>query len=252
MHYVKRGILFILICCGICSNLSIAQTSKSYEREVISHKNSTSINYTFYPTREISQFKQFSSFFHQCGMPSLPKVRDYIIVPKHAFVSFKVQSKNEKKFSQLTIPQSKAVTIDSDNYTDSICSLNYSLQNQELPSNSGSYIRTFEFENFDLVLFEIFPYRYNPSTKELFASQNVEVTIASTPQNRGARTVSISPVELAICQGAANYSQFSSTFNLVRSISLNYLIVTHPLFKNAADSLALWKSQQRSFLLHKM
>lgn len=245
MSNLKSILLILLFVFNSVDSQLLAQNMDGVHKKLTFDKSKIQIEYNFKPITDFrNHFKSYSSFFHQCGMPSLPIIRDYIIIPKHSFVSLKASSKKENRISNISIVQSKPVSIDSDNYTDSICNSNYSNIDRNLPSLDGAQVRLFEFDNFDIILFEVYPFKYNPLRKVLIASQNVVIQVNTKINNTFRKPLLVSPIDQAICLSALNYSQVASSIKTITDTALNYIVITHPLLRPAADSLALWKSQQ--------
>ena len=238
--------IFTVIVLVLFTFISIsAQSFAEAEKEMFVNRNSIRIHYkTQSFDNERVVFNGFSSFFHQCGMPDLPLIRDYVIIPKKSKLQFKVIVNHKIGKNNVVIPQSKPKTIDSDNVTDSICSSSYDSLSVFLPVTNGLRSKVLEFPTFDLLFFEVYPFQYNPTRKVLSVADDITIEIFLSGAYKKEKTVSITPLEEAICLHAVNYQEVAKSFRAAVDSFPNYVIVTHSQFAQAADTLALWKAQQ--------
>jgi PKD repeat protein len=219
------------------------QSAADVKKKIDAKGNLIYISYSA-PVADRAGFAGFTTFFHQCGMPSLPIIRDYVIVPKNCKFRFTVKTKRESFKNNVFIPQSKPQTIDSDNFTDSICDGAYDGWTGFLPAVNGSMTKVLEFSSFDLLFFEVYPYRYNPAQRTLSTAEELVVEIAYSNSNQNQGQIPITPMELAFCTRALNYDAMAKSFRTSIDSFPNYVIVTQTAFAQAADTLALWKAQQ--------
>jgi len=222
-----------------------AQSSSVMKKKIVANGNSIQIDYKTQPVEnERILFDGYASFFHQCGMPDLPIIRDYVILPKKSHPRFKVKVNRRSAKYNIAIPQSKPKTIDSDNVTDSVCNSSYDIQSVLLPTANALMTKVLEFSTFDLLLFEVYPFQYNPFQKVLSTAEEViiEITFSDVPKKQD--HISITPLEESFCTRALNYPEVAKSFRTAIDSFPNYVIVTQTSFALAADTLALWKAQQ--------
>lgn len=240
MKKILVFIIFIFFSIIVC----FAQQSGA-KKEIRVFNKTIQIHYKSDYSDDVSVvFSKYSSFFHQCGMPNLPVIRDYVIIPKKSHPNFKISATHRSPRIGVEINQSKPQTIDSDVVPDSICSLSYASQTQFLPTTNGLMTKILEFSGFDLLYFEVYPFQYNPAQKVLSMADDVliEIDLSSAPKTQN--FIEISPLEESFCKQAVNFLQWSKSFRTVVDSFPNYVIVTHSQFAQAADTLALWKAQQ--------
>ncbi len=238
--------IFTVITSVLLTMISVAaQPLAGTEKEIFASGNSIRIHYKTQPFRdERVVFCKYYSFFHQCGMPNLPLIRDYVIIPKKSKPQFKVIVNHKIGKNNVFIPQSKPKTIDSDNVTDSICNSSYDAQSILLPTANGIMTKVLEFSAFDLLFFEVYPFQYNPAQKILSVADDIAIEISFSNVLKRQNAIAITPLEESFCMQAVNFKEVAKSFRTAVDSFPNYVIVTHSQFTQAADTLALWKAQQ--------
>lgn len=241
---MKSKYLLIIILLFFFQPILFSQTKEGISRSVSMSTEKIKIDYSLGSFSEVkSLFSNFNLFFHQCGMPSVPILTDFVVLPKGSFSNFKISTALQKKTIPLAIPQSTPKTIDSDQFVDSICSTEYHQIDTYLPSQKGEISSLLEFEGFDVLYFYVYPFQYNPLRKKLDIYTNLSVEI-SVNHAFDVIPQSVNSVDYSILSKAANFNKISQFFVSANDSFSNYVIVTHPTFSQAADSFALWKSQQ--------
>lgn len=239
--YKFRSLLFF--CALIFFSMPLyAQKDLLFNRKMTLLKDKIRIDYTFSAESDVkAMFAQYKIFFHQCGMPLLPKMNECVALPKKALPVFKVVSQ-DAVVKNFVIQQSSPVTIDSDQIVDTVCAPNYWQINRELPSNSGRFSSLMELHSLDLFFYEIYPFQYNPQKRELTINTHISVEIELN--SAFLSQLDISALDYLMVKSAINYSSIEKNLRSVVDTFPNYIIVTHPDFNLAANKLALWKSQQ--------
>ncbi len=241
MHRLK-SILFFSFVLFFCLHLN-AQKNSMNNRQVTVLKDKIVIDYTFSANNDFtSMVSGFKLYFHQCGMPLLPKLNEYVVVPKKSKPLLKISSKSVTLKNTL-VAQSIPTTIDSDLFIDSVCSQNYWETNQILPTVSGQSVAFMELEPMDLLFFELYPFQYNPKRRELTINTRITVEI-SLETAFGDKQVEVSSLDYLMFSSSLNFTSVQQNLKSISDTFPNYVIVTHPSFSLAAKTLALWKEQQ--------
>lgn len=221
-----------------------AQQRQGYQKKVKISSGNIHIDYTYQSPYNSATFSHFTSFWHECGMPALPILRDFVIIPKKAHPSFSLTTRTVKNINKVSIPQSKPNTIDSDPEIKLICDDSYLSINQFLPSTNGRLIKTLEFDTFDLLFFEIYPFQYNPAQKKLSIASELSVDIECDLLKNSRTLIPISSLEYSYCNSALNFQSIKSQLRLNSDTFPVYIIISNSQLNVAANNLSLWKSQQ--------
>jgi PKD repeat protein len=192
----------------------------------------------------ISYLKPYIEGFgstQQYGKPSLPVYFDIVVVPSEA-VSVSVESNKTESSSGLAWPSQPLLsdsdtshqpfTIDDDFYN------NY---NGNFPSGAVSIDRFVKFNGQTLALVKIAPVQYDPSLQQFVFHRNLSYTIHYNQSFTHPISESQKKQLSGICLNKESLGTIPA--KAVSNKLPNYLILTHPLFVNAADSLAMWKTQ---------
>ncbi len=238
----KKYLLFLFFIL-LLSLDSAAQINRYTQRTVSISASKILVEYSIADFSDVkSLFSNYKLFFHQCGMPSVPIINDFVFVPKHSNPNFSVKTSFKRKIIPISIPQSIPKTIDSELFVDSVCSLSYGELDEWLPCVTALKSEVFEFESFDLLYYQVYPFQYNPKKNEL--SVNTHVSIEIELLSTFSTTKQVNAVDFSILSHAANFQLQNNVFKSVVDSFPNYVIISHPNFSAAIKTLKLWKSQQ--------
>lgn len=197
-----------------------------------------------FQNENISYLKPFIEGFgstQEYGKPSLPVYFDIVVVPSEA-VSISVAANKSESSSGLAWP-SQPILSDSDTSHQPFTIDNdfYNNYRGDFPSGAVTINRFVKFNGQTLALIKIAPVQYDPSLQQFVFHRNLSYTI----HYNQSFTSQISESQKKQLSGICLNKEALGTIpaKAVNENLPNYLILTHPLFVNAADSLAMWKTQ---------
>ncbi len=195
---------------------------------------------------------------NQAGMPDLPIVSSYVAIPRGADVVLNIKNQVTETVSGVELMPAPELPLDDDNspmryYRDEQV---YST-NALYPANPIFASEPTKIRDVDVVLVSVSPFQYNPVTKELVVTRQLDLEVAfeggngtfggdpryrSTAWDHIIRDMVINESILP----DANYQQFIQEAVQRRDTGYEYLIITpdNPDFVQLADSIKTFRTQQ--------
>lgn len=186
------------------------------------------------------------------GKPALPVRYDLVLIPKGAKTALKVTTSTPVTFHNiLACPALKPAT-DREGDPEPVFEIDTAFyqSNVKYPESPVKIIKIFQIKGMDVALVRVCPLQYLPASRTLKAFYKVSYQISFTGsddffagQNPGTDFLDkLSNVVL----NQATAKMAAEALPVQKSINgppVNYLIITHNNYLEAADSLAEWKSQ---------
>ena len=239
--------LFVLILISLC-NSGFAQTKHYSNNKIgveIFYKNSDFKFKNKDNARTQISIKNHS-FVHEEAMPLLPTKYQLIYIPENYEFSLSYQVKNSKVFKDIKLEKSHPQHIDTYGFDNDIIenSADYPIVDKWFFENCVEIVSEIEYRGHKTALVRISPVQYNPLKKEVKINYHIEYNINFTKKINSDNSKSDNSEQTI--QFLKKWVQNPEQLNLVepeRNVENNYLIITHPDFASAADTLALWKQQ---------
>jgi PKD repeat protein len=218
------------------------------------------VNYNF-PGAQINSIIQDSRVFQnlyiknfshtqEIGKASLPSHIDIILVPQGSFPSIQLLSVDTFAFNNFLIYP--ALGPASDEYgapnPEFIYDSSFYASGAFYPSSPVVLRELIHFKGMSIALVEVFPVQYLPSARKIYVHSEIKykVNFTSSTQFIDINKVSMNTLKMLpnyVLNNIALSAEIQQYINnlIVYDEDPNYLIITHPDYLQAADSLADWK-----------
>ena len=192
------------------------------------------------------------------GMPDLPVVSRYVAIPRGAAVVFNVKNQVTETIGNVDMMPAPEIPLDDDK-----APMRY-IRNEEVYSTNAFYpaepimaSKPTKIRDVDVVLVSVSPFQYNPVTKELIVTRNLDFEVifeggdgvfGGDPRYRSTAWDHIIR-DMVINESIlpnADYQSFIKEAVQRRDTGCEYLIITpdNPEFVALADSIKLFRNQQ--------
>jgi PKD repeat protein len=204
----------------------------------------------FYHLLNIENF----SHLQNIGKPAIPATNDIIIIPEGASIDIQITEQVSKIYNNFMLYPALEPATDTygDDEPEFYIDADFYNQNVQYPSNIVNVNEIIEIKGIKFAIVQIAPIQYNPSTKQLKVYSKIEYTINFTgnpssfilSENKYSNNFLKNLINIPLNNSALN-TEINSLIsnNNIANADPNYLIITHQDYIDAADSLALWKSQ---------
>lgn len=181
------------------------------------------------------------------GTPSLPVLYHAIYIPQNHDFSIRSISHQSSLKKEISLSKSIPQHIDTEGITQKTYEeiQDYPKTDRWFPSKIAQEHHIIEFRGHRILLLQINPIQYNAFRKTAQIHTNIEYTIdfhKNLQKNNEVidhRNQTISKIK----KWVVNSEQINLFSNLKSPNLASYLIITHPNYQAAADSLALWKRE---------
>lgn len=115
---------------------------------------------------------------NEAGKPNLPVISSHIAIPKGAEVSFTIKNSKTKTLKDIDILPAAEPQLDNDNSpTKHIKDNNIYDKNSFFPENQVVISDKMYIRDIEVVMLSITPFQYNPITKELIVTYDMEIEV---------------------------------------------------------------------------
>ena len=195
---------------------------------------------------------------NEAGMPDLPVVSRYVAIPRGADVVLNVKHQVTETLSDIELMPAPELPLDDDKTP-----MRY-VRNEEVYSTDAFYpaepiiaSKPMKIRDVDVVIVSVTPFQYNPVTKELIVTKELDLEVVfeggngvfgGDPRYRSAAWDHIIR-DMVINESIlpdADYQSFIKEAVQRRDTGCEYLIITpdNPEFEALADSIKLFRNQQ--------
>jgi hypothetical protein len=207
---------------------------------------------------ETYQRLKITGFSHlqEVGLPALPSHIDLVAVPEGAEYHLTIINDVPSISSTKRVFPALEPAVDTEGAPDPKFTINKDFYNSDAvyPLQNVSIIGEMKFRGIRMLMVQICPVQYNPSTEKLFLHENVNYKItfsgANTFVNYKNHTENYIDQLINYPLNAKSWkkeadSYYDNPANVtpVNNNSKNYIIITHSNYLAAADSIANWKRQ---------
>jgi hypothetical protein len=248
-----------------------SQTSESLKTEPMrtvtdNGLEGVAVSYHFYEVNNVAikhknqEYSRLSimgfSHLQEPGLPALPSHIDLIAVPEGATYQLKLHEDLPIVYKTNSIYPALQPARDTEGAPEPSFEIDeeFYATDQIFPQQSVQIVGTMTFRGLRLLMVQITPVQYNPSSNSLFVHQNIQYEIVFSGANRFADYAQYTanymnqmlhyPLNAASIETESKaYYQQSKGQKLNTSNGKNYIIITHSDYLAAADSLANWKRQ---------
>ena len=270
---MKTSIKF-LVCIGLLVGLNSVQAQRNSSplanniignteptRNIIeSNYNTCELEYTFngYSTTEKRVNSKTYHYVHingfgkmsELGKPALPSHTEMIAIPKGSKVGIKIISADYQDITGYMVHPALKPASDEVGAPEPRFEINDKQYktNAFYPSEIVESSETYILRGLPVALVNIRPVQFNPVTKTLRVYSKIRYKISFKGQDGKLNNfiVSSSPQFLSYARNIVlnnNLIETKGSGAKLKSGSTDYIIITHPDYKNAADTLAKWKMQ---------
>jgi len=189
------------------------------------------------------------------GKPDVPGFASWILIPKGTDVNISTNPGNPTVYENVNLAPVQPALPELKGIPDPNFLINEAVysQNSQYPKIFAEIEPIKQKRGQDCTILWIYPYRYNPNQKKLFVYNDLKVNVNFSgnmepipPNLRNEnlenilRSMAINGDEIITAENEiAQYER-----EITREEGCDLLIITHPDFENAADSLASWKKRK--------
>lgn len=195
-----------------------------------------------------------TNFSHsqEFGKASLPSHIDLVIIPSGATPSIQLINVDTAVYNNFLVYPALLPASDEYGATEPefVFDSSFYASGAFYPSSPVVLREVISYKGFDIALIEVFPIQYLPSARKLYVHSEISYKVNFTQsnsfitnQNASAEALKILPNYVINNQNLKiEIQQYINNLSIINT-DPNYLIITHPDYKDAADSLAEWKRQ---------
>jgi len=240
----------------------IVENTEPYREIFDEGINGVLVNYTF-PGAHVKSKSEGNTVFQnlyiknfshtqEVGLPSVPSHIDFVMIPKGATPSLQIITAPSVTYNNFLIYP--ALEPASDEYgssePDFIIDSSFYSTNTTFPTSPVIIREIVKYKGISLAMIEVYPVQYNPELRKLTVhsqiSYRVDFSHATQFVNRedySSNTLEMLPNLVINNQYLKQEIQQYLSINNDPISTPNYLIITHPDYIAAADSLAAWKER---------
>lgn len=240
----------------------IVENTEPYREIFDEGINGVQISYTF-PGAQINSLSEGNTVFQnlyiknfthtqEVGLPSVPSHIDFVIIPQGATATLQLLSAPSITYNNFLLYP--ALEPASDEYgasdPDFIIDSAFYSTNTTYPTNPVSIREIVKYKGVSIAMIEVHPVQYNPQLRKLFVHSEIVYKVNFTHASEFIDKQQLSNTALELLpnyvlnnQSLTQEIQQYLAVNNNTNFTPNFLIITHPDYLAAADSLAAWKER---------
>ena len=181
------------------------------------------------------------------GTPSLPIVYKAVYIPPNCNFSIQSKTNGVQVFKNIILAKSEPQHIDTKGYVEKKSNevLDYPITDAWFPAQVVEKHYVLEYRGHRVLILQINPIQYNSHKRVAKVHSNINYkVIFSKKRQFEIQDADFKPSTInRIRQWVVNPEFLNQAISIKNNLVVSYLIITHPNYLEAADSLALWKRE---------